>query len=119
MSYVDGFVIPVPTAKKDDYVKVANDMAALFIKHGASTVRECWGVDVPPGETTSFPAAVKLKDGETVVFSWVEWPSKEARDKAMPALSDEMQAGMTPDNMPFDGQRLIFGSFETIVLRQS
>jgi len=119
MSYVDGFVIPVRNDKKDDYVAVANQMAELFLKHGASTVRECWGVDVPPGETTSFPAAVKLQDGETVVFSWVEWPSKEARDKAMPALSDEMQAGMTPDSMPFDGQRLIFGSFETIVHRQS
>ena len=119
MSYVDGFVIPVPADNKEKYIAVAEQAAEMFMRHGATSVRENWGVDVPPGETTSFSAAVKLKDGEAVVFSWVEWPSKEERDKAMPALSEEMHASMPVEGMPFDGQRLIFGSFETIVHRQS
>jgi len=117
MSYIDGFVIPVPTARKNDYLDVARQAADLFLKHGAVSVRECWGVDIPPGETTSFPMAVKLKDDETVVFSWVEWPSKDARDKAMPGLSEDMQADMKIEDMPFDGQRLIMGSFETLLQR--
>ncbi|KCZ91700.1 DUF1428 domain-containing protein [Hyphomonas johnsonii] len=111
MTYVDGFLIAVQTARKDRYLEVARETAVLFKKHGALSVVENWGSDVPDGKVTSFPMAVKLKPDETVVFSWITWPSKEARDTGMEAVMQEMG---TPDDVPFDGQRMIFGGFETI-----
>ena len=79
MSYIDGFVIPVPNAKKAAYMKSAEIAAAVFKEYGALGVTECWGDDVPPGKLTSFPLAVKLTENEVVVFSWVVWPSRAAR----------------------------------------
>ena len=111
MTYVDGFLLAVPTARKDRYLEIARDAAALFRKHGALSVVENWGDDVPDGKVTSFPMAVKLKPDETVVFSWITWPTKEARDNGMQAAIQEMGQ---PDDVPFDGQRMIFGGFETI-----
>jgi len=114
MSYIDGFVIPVPKGNKEAYLKMARECAPAFKQYGALRCVENWGVDVPDGKITSLPMSVKLKEDEVVVFSWIVWPSKEARDEGMekamkdPFFSDENMP------MPFDGKRMIFGSFETI-----
>lgn len=115
MPYIDGFVAAVPTANKAAYKKHAQDAAVVFKEHGALKLVECWGDDVPPGEVTSFPMAVKCRDDETVVFSWVLWPSREARNAGMEkAMTDpRLQPDVNP--MPFDGKRMIFGGFEMIV----
>ena len=115
MFYVDGYLIPVPTAKREVYRQLAESMAALFKKHGALTVVECWGDDVPEGKLTSFSMAVKRADDETVVFSWITWPSRAARDAGMKKVMADprMQPGSAP--MPFDGKRMIFGGFQAIV----
>lgn len=119
MPYVDGYVIAVPDANKDKYRALAEEAAPYFRKHGALRVVECWGDDVPEGKLTSFPLAVKRADGESVVFSWIEWPSKAVRDAGMKKAMDELMANtkMTPDETPFDGKRMIFGGFQSIVER--
>ena len=115
MTYIDGFVAAVPLANKEAYLEHARLTSPVFKKYGALRVMDNWGVDVPDGEVTSFPLAVKAEPGEVIVFSWIEWPSKEARDKGMeecmmdPVFNDE---SMT---MPFDGKRMLAGSFETIL----
>lgn len=117
MTYVDGFVAAVPTQNREKFKKHAEDAADVFKEHGALTVVECWGDDVPDGQVTSFPMAVKCADGETVVFSWIIWPSREVRDEAHKKVMADPR--MQPDRnpMPFDGKRLIFGGFEMIVTR--
>jgi uncharacterized protein YbaA (DUF1428 family) len=114
MPYVDGFVIPVPTAKREAYVKLAKQAAAVFKEYGALKVVECWGDDVPEGKITSFPMAVKREEDETVVFSWIIWPSRAVRDEGSKKVMADprMQPGET---MPFDGKRLIYGGFEMIL----
>jgi uncharacterized protein YbaA (DUF1428 family) len=115
MSYVDGYVIAVPNANRDKYIALAEIAAAVFKDCGATRVVECWGDDVPEGQITSFPLAVKLEPGEAVVFSWVEWPSKSVREEGMKHfMSDKRLEGC---EMPFDGKRMIFGSFHAIVQR--
>jgi uncharacterized protein YbaA (DUF1428 family) len=115
MSYVDGFVCAVPTANREKYRKHAEAAAVVFKEHGALSVVECWGDDVPEGKLTSFPMAVKRQPDETVVFSWIVWPSRQARDAGMKKVMADprLQPGTNP--MPFDGKRLIFGGFEVIV----
>ncbi|MCG2842497.1 DUF1428 domain-containing protein [Sandaracinobacter sp. RS1-74] len=113
MTYVDGFVAAVPTANKEAYRKHAADSVPVFKGYGALAMVENWGVDVPDGEVTSLPMAVKRKEDETVVFSWVIWPDKETRDKAWEKLMSD--PAMTNMEMPFDGKRMIFGGFETIL----
>lgn len=116
MAYVDGFVIAVPTANKAAYQNVAEAMVPIFKDFGAISVVECWGDDVPDGEVTSFPMAVRAKPDETVVFSWIVWPDKATRDAAYPAfMEDERMKDMDPENMPFDGKRMILGGFDMIV----
>ena len=117
MTYVDGFVAAVPTANREKFRKHAEDAAAVFKEHGALKFIECWGDDVPEGQVTSFPMAVKRKDDETVVFSWITWPSKAVRDAAHKKVMAD--ARMQPDRnpMPFDGKRMIFGGFEALVER--
>ncbi len=115
MTFVDGFVAAVPTINKDKYIQHATLAAAVFKDHGASRVIECWGVDVPEGETTSFTMAVKRKDDETVVFSWVEWPSKEARDAGMEKVFSDPRMQPDQNPMPLDGKRLIYGGFDVIL----
>src|SRR4030095_3362411 len=116
MSYVDGFVTPVPTANRDAYLKHAREVAMLVKENGATQVAECWGDDVPAGKVTSFPMAVKCEPGETVVFSWISWPSRAARDEGWKKLMADprMQPGAMA--MPFDGKRLIYGGFEVLLL---
>ena len=115
MSYVDGFVAAVPTANRETYRKHAQDAAAVFKEHGALTVVECWGDDVPDGEVTSFPMAVKRKDDETVVFAWITWPSRAVRDNGMKKVMADSRMQPDANPMPFDGSRLIYGGFETIL----
>lgn len=115
MSYIDGFVAAVPTVNKDKYKKHAEDAAVIFKEYGAVKLIECWGDDVPTGEITSFPMAVKAKDDETVVFSWIEWPSKEVRNEAMPKLMEDPRMDPKSNPMPFDGMRLIYGGFTMLV----
>ncbi|MEH6596712.1 MAG: DUF1428 domain-containing protein [Colwellia polaris] len=115
MAYVDGFVLAVPTANKASYLALAKTMAVMFKEHGALTVVENWGDDVPDGETTSFPIAVKCQPDETVVFSWITWLSKEARDSGMKKVMADPRMSEENMTMPFDGKRMIFGGFETIL----
>jgi len=112
--YTDGFVVPVPEAKIDAYRAMANKMAGAFQKHGAVRVVEAVSDDVDHGEVTDFYRAVKAEDGEKVVFSFIEWPDKDTRDKAWAAMmADE---SMKPDgDMPFDGKRMFWGGFEPIL----
>jgi uncharacterized protein YbaA (DUF1428 family) len=114
LQYVDGYVVAVPTAKKQDYLQLAQMVAGMFRENGALSVVECWGDDVPEGKLTSFPMAVKLTADETVVFSWVTWPSRQVRDEGMKkTMADPRMKPGQP--MPFDGQRMIFGGFQMIV----
>ena len=115
MAYVDGYVLAVPTVNKAAYQKLAEEAAAVFKAYGALSVVENWGDDVPDGKLTSFPMAVKASADETVVFSWVSWPSRAVRDAAMPGLMDDLHKLPGFADMPFDGKRMIFGGFETIV----
>ena len=112
MHYVDGFVAAVKNARREEYRAFAERSLPVFKDHGALRVVETWGDDVPEGETTSFTMAVKRAADETVVFSWVTWPSKEARDAGWAKIMADprMQA-----EMPFDGKRLIHGGFQVIV----
>lgn len=110
MSYVECIVAAVPDENEQAYKIHAAKMAVVFRDYGADRVVDCWGSEVPDGEMTSFPLAVKAENGETVAMGWVEWPSKEARDEGMPkAMQDDR---MAMEHMPFDGKRLIFAGFE-------
>jgi uncharacterized protein YbaA (DUF1428 family) len=117
MGYADGFVLPVPDGNKEAYRAMAAKAAAVFEEYGATRVVEAWGDDIPDGKLTDFRRAVKAEDGENVVFSWIEWPSKEARDAAWPKLMEDER--MKPDfaNMPFDGKRMFWGGFAPILDR--
>jgi uncharacterized protein YbaA (DUF1428 family) len=114
MSYIDGFVIPVPTDKKDAYRAVAAKAAPIFREYGATRIVECWGDDVPDGKVTDFKGAVKANASESIVFSWIVWPSKEVRDAGNRKMRDDPRMKMT-DDMPFDGKRMIFGGFEVLL----
>ncbi|MEO1018214.1 MAG: DUF1428 domain-containing protein [Pseudomonadota bacterium] len=115
MTYVDGFVAAVPTTNKDKYIEHARQAAIVFKDHGATRVTECWGDDVPEGKVTSFPMAVKCQSDETVVFSWVEWPSKEVRDAGMEKVYVDPRMQEEQNPMPLDGRRLIYGGFGMIL----
>ena len=117
MAYVDGFVAAVPTAKREKFRKHAEDAAVVFKEHGALKVVECWGHDVPDGKVTSFPMAVQRRDDETVVFSWIVWPSREVRNAGMEKVMADPRMQPEANPMPFDGKRLIHGGFEPIVER--
>ena len=113
--YVDGFVAPVPDAKREEYRAMAEKAAAVFMDHGAVRDLEAWGVDVPYGEVTSFPRSVEAEDGESVVFSFVEWPDEQARNEGWAKLmEDERMKNM---DMPFDGKRMFYGGFKPIVAK--
>ena len=115
MNYVDGFVLAVPTANRETYRSVAQTASAVFKDNGALQVVECWGDDVPEGKVTSFPMAVKRTPEETVVFSWIVWPSRQVRDVGMKKAMEDPRMNMDPKTLPFDGQRMIFGGFQVIV----
>jgi uncharacterized protein YbaA (DUF1428 family) len=114
MGYIDGFVIAVPAANRQAFLEHANAADQLFLAHGATRVIEAWGDDVPDGVTTDFRKAVKAEDGEVVVFAWIEWPDKATRDAGMKAAMEDERMKAVPA-MPFDGKRMIFGGFSTVV----
>jgi uncharacterized protein YbaA (DUF1428 family) len=113
--HVDGFVAAVPTARKEEFRRHAALAAEAFREHGALQVVECWGEDVPEGTLTSFRMAVRQEADETVIFSWIVWPSKEARDAAMPRVMADPRCLPENNPMPFDGRRVIFGGFSKLV----
>lgn len=117
MSYVDGFVLPVPKKNLAAYRKMARRAGKVWMKHGALAYVEAVADDVPAGKRTSFPQSVKLQKGEVVVFAYAIYPSRRARDRILkavmadPALSDQMD----PKKLPFDGRRMFWGGFKPIV----
>jgi uncharacterized protein YbaA (DUF1428 family) len=123
MSYIDGFVIAVPTANKQKFIDHAQLGDHVFMDLGATRILECWGDDLPEGELTDFRRAVQAQGDETVVFSWIEWPDKKTRDAAFGTMKEWMDnpekadPRMDPSRnpMPFDGKRLIFGGFMPVV----
>jgi uncharacterized protein YbaA (DUF1428 family) len=115
MSYIDGFVAAVPKANREKFKRHAEEAAAIFKENGALEVVECWGDDVPDGEVTSFPMAVQRKDDETVVFSWIVWPSRAVRDAAHKRVMADPRMQPDKNPMPFDGKRMIYGGFEVVV----
>lgn len=115
MNYVDGFVAAVPTANRELYRQHAEKAAMVFREYGALKVVECWGDDVPEGKLTSFSMAVKREENETVVFSWITWPSRQVRDEAWKKVMADPRLKPDVNPMPFDGKRLIYGGFEVIV----
>ena len=114
MTYVDGFVAAVPTENKKAFLKHAKEVSIVLKENGALKQVECWGDDVPVGDVTSFPMAVKCKEDETVVFSWIIWPDKVTRDIGMKKLMEDPRMDIEKNPMPFDGKRCIFGGFEKI-----
>jgi uncharacterized protein YbaA (DUF1428 family) len=117
MPYVDGFIVPVPKRKLDAYRTMARKAGKIWREYGALQFRECVGDDVKPGKLTSFPQSVKLKAGETVVFSWIVFKTKADRDRInKKVMKDKRLASMMdPKAMPFDAKRMIYGGFRTIV----
>lgn len=113
MSYVDGFIIPVPAGNKEAYRKIAAAAAPIFKKHGALRVVECWGDDIPDGKVTDFKKAVKAEAAENVVFSWIIWPSRQARDEGNRKAMADLES--TINEMPFDGKRMFWGGFEVLL----
>ena len=114
MSYIDGFVIAVPDANREQFIAHASTFDAMFLEFGATRVVECWSDDVPDGKLTDFRRAVQAQPDESVVFSWIEWPDKATRDAGMKKIMDDPRIG--PDTpMPFDGKRMIFGGFVPVV----
>ncbi len=111
--YTDGYVLPVPTDKKDAYREMAEKAAAKFQQHGALRVVEAWGDDVPEGKVTDYKRAVKARDDENIVYSYVEWPDKPTRDAAMAKMESDERLMAEP--MPFDGKRMIYGGFEILL----
>jgi uncharacterized protein YbaA (DUF1428 family) len=117
MTYVDGLIVPVPKKKLAAYRAMSRKSGKVWREHGALSYTECVADDVKKGKRTSFPRSVKLKAGETVVFSWITYKSRAHRDRAMAKVMKDkrLAAMMNPKAMPFDGKRMIFGGFKTFV----
>ncbi len=115
MSYIDGFVIAVPTANRQAFHDHARSFDPLFIEAGATRVVEAWGDDVPDGTLTDFRRAVQATADETIVFAWVEWPDKATRDAGMKKMMEDPRMDPAANPMPFDGKRMIFGGFQTLL----
>lgn len=115
MSYVDGFVVPVPQANLGAYRRLARKAGRVWLEHGALHYVECIGDDVQPGKVTSFPQAVKLKPGEVVAFSWIVYASRRDRDRINKKVMADPRMKFDPETMPFDGMRMFWGGFKPIV----
>lgn len=117
MPYVDGFVLPMPRRNVEKYRRIATKAGKVWMERGALAYVECVADDVKPGKLTSFPQSVKLKRGEVVVFSWIVFKSRAHRDSVNKKVMKDkrLEAMMTPDAMPFDARRMIYGGFKTIV----
>ncbi len=115
MAYIQGFVVAVPAANKEAYRKHAADAVPLFKEFGMTRLVEAWGDEVPTGKVTDFKGAVKAKPDEVIVFSWMEFPSKEIRDAANQKMMSDPRMKDMGAGMPFDGQRMIFAGFSSII----
>jgi uncharacterized protein YbaA (DUF1428 family) len=117
MQYVDGFIVPVPKKKVAAYSALARKAAKIWREYGALDYRECIAEDVKVGKLTSFPRSVKQKPGETVVFSWIVYKSRAHRDRVNAKVMKDPRLAEMMDSkaMPFDGKRMIYGGFETLV----
>lgn len=115
--YVDGYVVPVPLDRLDDYRRLARKAGRIWMEYGALEVRECVADDVKPGKRTSFPQSVKLKEGETVVFSWITFRSRRDRDRINDRVMKDSRLAdmMDPKAMPFDAKRMFWGGFRGMV----
>jgi uncharacterized protein YbaA (DUF1428 family) len=113
MSFVDGFVLACPEDKKADYAALATRVAGKLKAAGALQVTECWAADVPRGKVTDFYMATPAKEGEAIVFSWIIWPDRATRDAGWGSLMEDESLRNQPQ--PFDGQRMFWGGFESIV----
>jgi uncharacterized protein YbaA (DUF1428 family) len=113
--YTDGMLVAVPAGSRDAFKEFAEKTGAIFLEHGATRVVDTWEDDVPEGKMTDFRRAVRAEHGEKVAFSWVEWPSKDARDQAWAKVMEDPR--MQALKMPFDGKRMIYGGFEPILDR--
>src|SRR5690606_37234324 len=114
--YVDGFVLPVPKDRLEDYRKMAQVAGEVWREHGALEYEECVADDVKPGEVTSFPQSVKLQENETVVFAWIVYESRAQRDAInAKVMEDPRIANFSPESMPFDGKRMFWGGFQSLV----
>lgn len=114
MAYVDAYVLPLPKDKVEAYKAFSESMLHFWTENGCTSYVECVGDDVPEGEITSFPLAVKATDDEVVVFGWAVWPDKATRDAANKKM---MEAPMTDMPMPFDGKRMFYGGFTPLIER--
>ena len=114
MAYVDGFIIAVPKANKQAYLEIAQAAAVMFKQWGATRVVETWGDDIQAGKRTDFMRAVEAKPDEAIVFSWIEYPDRATRDAVQKKMMEDPAMGAM--QMPFDGARMIYGGFETIVV---
>ncbi|HWK34961.1 DUF1428 domain-containing protein [Sphingomonas sp.] len=113
--YVDGFLVPVTPANRDAYHAMAAKAVAVFQEHGATRVVEAWGDDVSDGQVTDYRRAVLAQDDEAVVYSWIEWPSKEARTAGWEKIMADDRMKPDGDTVPFDGKRMIWGGFIPVV----
>jgi uncharacterized protein YbaA (DUF1428 family) len=115
--YVDGFIVPVSKKNVKKYQSIARRCGKIWREHGALEFIECVADDVKPGKWTSFPQSVKLKDDETVMFSWIVYKSRAQRDKVNAKVMNDprMTPMMAMKEMPFDGKRMIYGGFKSIV----
>ena len=113
MSYIQGFLVAVPKANKQAYLKSAQSAAPIFQEYGATRVMETWSEDIADGKVTDFKRAVQAKDDEAIVFSWIEWPDKQTYDAATKKMETAPRWKEMPE-MPFDGSRMIWGGFEPI-----
>jgi uncharacterized protein YbaA (DUF1428 family) len=113
--YVQGFMVPVPETRQEDYRRMADGAWEMFARHGATSLVEAWGDDVPEGKQTDFYRGVKAQPGEKVVFSYMTWPDRATCDAAAEAMQNDPAMKM-PDDMPFDGKRMVWGGFEPIVV---
>ncbi len=115
MSYIDGYLIPVLLAKRDDYQRLARFAAPIFIDHGALEVVETWGDDMMRGQSTDFFMAVKAEPDEGVVFSWIKWPDKATRDIGNKAAMEDPRFAEADCGDLFDGKRMVFSGFAPLV----
>lgn len=115
--YVDGYVVPVKRARLDEYKRLARKAGKIWIEYGALEVHECVAEDVKPGKWTSFPQAVKLKDDEVVIFSYIVFKSRKARDTINKKVMEDprLASMMDPTSMPMDGKRMFWGGFDSLV----
>jgi uncharacterized protein YbaA (DUF1428 family) len=115
MAYVDGFVVPVPKKNLKKYKAMATKAGKIWMEHGALSFHENVADDVKPGKWTSFPQSVKLKKDEVVMFSWIVYKSRKDRDRVNKKVMSDPRLKMDMKDMPFDGKRMIWGGFKTLV----